>query len=263
LYASANGRAIEGLAMVYGATGDSKALALARRAAGWVLAHRSLGDGGFAHGAQADAGPYLADNLAMARALLELHRATGARVWLERARATADFILAHFWREPAGFNGSVAAAGPLQPVPNIDENISATRFFNLLNHYTGDTVYRDAAQHGMRYLAAPAVATERLLESGILLADGELAAPPVHVTVVGGHDDPVAQKLYLAALTTPGWYKRVEWWDPGQGALTHSDVQYPDLGLPAGYYCAQRRCSMPQFSAADLRTLVARRRDQG
>jgi uncharacterized protein YyaL (SSP411 family) len=50
LYARENGWAISGLSAYYDVTGDAKALAIAERAAKWVVANRALPNGGFRHG---------------------------------------------------------------------------------------------------------------------------------------------------------------------------------------------------------------------
>lgn len=257
-YASTNGQAIEGLAMMFAATGDEQALAMARRAADWALAVRRNETGGFGHAA-ADDGPYLADNLFMARAMLELHRVTGEPTWLRRAAATADFIAATFRHDAGGFAGGAEGTGPLRPVPDIDENIATVRFFNLLSHYTGDSRYREAADHGMRYLAASDVVARRISDPGILLADRELGTDPVHVTVVSRTDNTEARGLFRRALEVPGWYRRVEWWNRERGALPNPDVTYPDLEQSAAFFCADQRCSRPQFSVAGFESLLAER----
>ncbi|MEQ8799573.1 MAG: DUF255 domain-containing protein [Salinisphaeraceae bacterium] len=257
-YASTNGQAIEGLAMMFAATGDEQALAMARRAADWALGARRNDAGGFGHAA-ADDGPYLADSLFMARAMLELHRVTGEREWLKRAATTADFMTARFRREAGGFAGGAEGTGPLRPVPDIDENIATVRFLNLLSHYTGEPRYREAAEHGMRYLAASDVVTQRISDPGILLAGRELGNDPVHVTVVSRTENAEARGLFRRALEVPGWYRRVEWWNRARGALPNADVTYPDLERSAAFFCADQRCSLPQFSVAGFESLLAER----
>ena len=74
IYARENGWAIDALATFYGMTGDSNLLARAVRAADWILANRSLSEGGFRHDERDAAGPYLGDTLAMGRAFLTLYR---------------------------------------------------------------------------------------------------------------------------------------------------------------------------------------------
>ena len=101
-YARENGQAIAGLLAWYDATGDEAALRAALRASDWVLANRARPGGGFRHADKDAAGPYLADNVEMGKALLALHRSTGDRRWLAEARATADFIAADLRRRRHG-----------------------------------------------------------------------------------------------------------------------------------------------------------------
>ena len=81
-----------------------------RARARWVLANRALPGGGFRHAEQDKGGPYLADNVEMAKVLLALHRSTGEREWLAQAQATADFIARTFVDPATG--GFVASAAP-------------------------------------------------------------------------------------------------------------------------------------------------------
>jgi hypothetical protein len=121
LYARENGLAIAGLAALYAADGDPAALAEARRAADWVIAHRAAEDGGFRHDEQDAAGPYLADTLAMGRAFLGLYTVTAERVWLARAYAAGQFIESKF-RLPVGYATGVAAkqGAAFAPKPQVD-----------------------------------------------------------------------------------------------------------------------------------------------
>ena len=92
LYARENGWAISGLAAYYDVTNDAKALAIAERAAKWVIANRALPDGGFRHGEKDRGGPFLGDTLAMGQAFLDLYAATGNRDWLTSAAKAGDFV---------------------------------------------------------------------------------------------------------------------------------------------------------------------------
>jgi len=80
IYSSDNGWAITALCKYHDVTGDAKALQTARHSARWILAHRALPDGGFAHGATKST-PALGDTLAMGQAFLDLYRSTGTRSW--------------------------------------------------------------------------------------------------------------------------------------------------------------------------------------
>jgi uncharacterized protein len=256
IYSRENGWAINAMGSLYAATGNRQALDEALTAARWVIVNRSLAGGGFRHGeTDAAGGPYLGDTLSMGRATLNLYSVTADRAWLARAQAAAEFITAHFTaKDYVGVATSdLAAAGSLAPRPELDENVAAARFANLLSHYTGKIQDRKLAESAMSYLAAPQVAESRgSMVAGILLADAEMTTEPLHVTVVGQKSDAAAQALFAAAAGFYKPYRRLEWYDPAEGPLPSSDVDYPVLPRPAGFICTGNACSSPAFTAADL-----------
>ena len=248
VYALQNGQIIEALATWSEASGDADALAEARRAADWIVAHRALPGGGFRHDERDAAGPYLGDTLAMGRAFLALYRATADRAWLTRAASAATFIESHFRATSAGYV-SAETHGPIGSRPLLEENIALARFANLLSRYTGDAHARAMAEHAMRHLADPAVALDSLTEPGVLLADDELASEPLHLTVVGAKKDAQAAVLFAGVQHVFGAYKRTEWWDRDEGPLPNPDVNYPPVKRAAAFVCTSNRCSLPIFSA--------------
>jgi len=260
LYAREQGWMIQALTQLYSATLDPQYLSEARAAADWALRKRALPGGGFRHDASDTDGPYLEDTLAIGRGMLALYGATAERAWLFHARACAAFIRTRFAGE-AGYRTAQDRGQVLKPKPQIDENIAAARFFNLLARYTGSAEYRSDAEHAMRFLVTPEVARLRSSEAGILIADVELTADPVHLTIVGAKDDAAAQELFRAALGYPAGYRRIEWWDRTEGALPNPDVRYPELPKAAAFVCTQGTCSLPLFDAKAL-TALARRLEQ-
>ena len=260
IYARENGWAINALATLYSVTGEEDALSDAVRAAEWIIANRSLSGGGFRHDAQHAAGPYLGDTIYMARAFLKLYAVTADRKWLCRAEEAAQFIGAKF-KTDIGYIAFVQPlAGKLKPKPQVDEDAAVARTLNLLHYYTGKEVYGAAAQQALRYLAAPAINENHgYAVAGILLADKELGAPPLHITVVGKKGDVAARFLFMAAIALPATYKRVEWWDEREGALPNPDVEYPKLEKAAAFLCTDRRCSAPIFDSAKISTFAARK----
>jgi hypothetical protein len=135
----------------------------------------------------------------------------------------------------------------------LDENVGIVRLANLLWHYTGNPEYREVAERAMRFLATPGVTDHRgFLVAGVLLADKEIASPPLHITVVGRKDDPAAQRLFAAAIQEPTIYKRVEWLDEREGGLPNPDVEYPTLSRAAAFLCTDKACSAPVFAVDDL-----------
>ncbi len=260
IYARENGWAINALATLAGVTGDVTALRDAIRAAEWIIAHRSLGEGGFRHDEKDAGGPFCGDSVYMARAFLTLYEVTADRQWLQHAEATTRFVSEKF-RSDAGYLAVTASLGEkLPPKPQADENTAFARLTNLLSHYTGSAEFRSDAQQAMRYLVAPAVAERRgFLVGGILLADRELSRPPLHLTVVGSKTDPRARDLFAAALGQPASYKRVEWWDPKEGPLPNADVEYPTFDRAAAFVCTERSCSAPIFEGAKIRPYLEKR----
>lgn len=262
IYARENGAIIEGLATLYEFGRDPQMLEQALRAARWIVAERSLGDGGFRHDQVDPAGPYLADTLAMGRAFLALYKATAEREWIDRA-LTAALFLERFQESQAGFATASVEGTVIRPVPHLDENIGVARFANLVSQITGSESARGIAEHAMRYLATPAIANSRITEAGILLADRELNRDPLHLTVVGSKHDASAAGLFGATLDQPGWYKRAEWWDKSAGPLINPDVTYPELSRPAAFVCTENRCSLPLFTPQQLKGFLASSSESG
>lgn len=261
VYSRENGWMIEALTELYSATGDAAVLVEALRAARWVIDQRGNPDGSLRRDTRDAGGPFLGDQLAMARATLALYSATGQREWLDRARA----LRAQFARYAAP-NGGGYLSSPyrptdrLKPRPHMDENLDAARFANLLYRYTGDPKDQAAANVALRYVSDADVALRLGVLPGVLLASDEAATDPLHITTVGTRAEPQALALHKAALRQPAsYYRRIEWWDPKEGKLVNPDVQYPRLPQPAAFVCTDRSCSLPLQRPEDIgRHLAAR-----
>jgi len=259
-YARENGWAVSSLAELYNVTGERALLAAAQRAFDWTLANRRAPNGGLGHGRPADDDTHLGDTLAMAEAALALYRSTAERRYLLLASDFARAI-ARDHKDPAGGymvrRPEAGAKGVLAtPVKQVDENVAATRLFNLLARNTGRPEFRADAEHGMRYLIS--LASDDLVVPGALVADRELSREPAHVTIVGAKDDPEAQALYAAARTYPTRYLRIEWFDRSEGPLPAADIEYPDMPQAAAFACANGACSLPVFTADEVHRIVAK-----
>ncbi len=264
LYARESGWAASALAALYDVTGERVYLDAATRAVDWAVAHRRAPSGGFGHARAAADDVHLGDTLAIGEAALALHRSTGDRRWLVLALETARAIDGSFRDSNGGFvvrQPDANAIGVLRkPVKQVDENVAAVRFFNLLHRYTADATLRAAAEHGMAWLVA--LARNDMVLPGALLADDELAREPAHVTIVGAKDDPQAQALHAAARRYPTRYLRIEWWDRREGPLPNPDVDYPELPQAAAFACANGVCSLPVFTPADVHRIVRQVEDR-
>jgi len=259
-YARENGWAVASLAELYDITGDRALLDAATKAFDWTLAHRRAPNGGFGHSRAANDDTHLGDTLAMAEAAMTLYRSTAGRRYLGIAVELGE-VIARDHRDPAsGYmvrQPEPGAKGVLaKPVKQIDENVAATRLFNLLARNTGKAEIRADAEHGMRYLIS--LANDDLIVPGALLADREMGREPAHVTIVGAKDDPAALALYAAARAYPTRYLRIEWLDKREGPLPAADIEYPDMPEAAAFACANGACSVPVFTPAEVLRIVAR-----
>ena len=261
IYARENGWVISALVQLAAVTGDATYRTEAERATHWVVENRGLRDGGFRHDGRDAAGPYLGDTLAMGRAFLALHQLTQDPGWLARAGAAAKFIETHFRRaEAPGYAASDATRETFPaPRPQFDENVNLVRFTMALAQVTGRAEFRAMAQNSLRWLLAPGLPDNRsFYVGGLLLAEEEARTEPVHVMILGGKDDPVAQEMFATALRLPVQYKLVEWWDRRTGPAPRGEDIFPEMGRPAAFLCANGACSTPLTTVAALEKRLGR-----
>ena len=196
------------LAAYYDVTNDPKVLAIAERAATWVIDHRSLPAGGFRHGDKDRGGPFLGDQLAMGQAFLDLYAATGNRVWLTSAARTGEFV-ASFKDDAGGFLTAKTSEGKTgvfaKPAKLIDDQIQV----GALHEHAQPLLWQPGLSRAG--LARDALPERGLTEMarplpGVLLADEELALEPTHMTIVGHKDDARAQALHALARVLPARY---------------------------------------------------------
>ena len=259
-YARETGWAIRALCKYYDVTGDGNALGQAIRAARWSSANRLAPSGTFSHDAADRGGPFLDDSLAMGQAFVALYRSTGDREWLRYAKAVLAAIKRQLRDPEAGFVAAPAVRiqrGVFRnPIRQPEQNAALVRLASLMHHYTGDAGYQKMAIHAMRYLVRFSKAAPERLRAEILLADRELSAAPVHITIVGGKSDPAARDLHAAALRYPSDYLQIDWWDPAEGRLPNPEISYPQLDRAAAFACTASACSMPVFDSAEIEPAV-------
>jgi uncharacterized protein YyaL (SSP411 family) len=260
-YSRENGWAITAECAYYSATGDAANLALAENAADWIVAHRSIPGGGYRHDEEDKAGPFLGDTLSMGTAFLSLYQATGDGKWLKLSTGIADFIRTHFGRgaEPGFASSDTTTASFPKPEPEFDESVKLARFTSMLSRASGRAGDLEMAQSSLRWASLPDVVSHRGPYVGaLLLAADEIHNDPLHVTVVGGKDDPVAKAMFAAALRAPTSNKLVEWWDRREGPPPRGEAIFPNLPKAASYLCADGACSTPIPDAAALEKRLAK-----
>lgn len=260
-YARENGWAISALADYYSYTGNGEALNYAILAANWITKHRGLDSGGFRHNNK-DEGQFLSSTLGMLDAFLQLYTVTGEADWLARAEAAAGDIDTRFRAKDGGYlsalPGKIKTGAFSKPTILMEENVSVARQMNRLHHYIGDDRWKSASEYAMRLLATDAVINNKPWLVEILLADREINQDPVHITVVGEKSKDASGALFRAAISYPGIYRRIEWWDKTAGPLPNPDVRYPQLSRPAAFACADNACSLPVFQPSGISRTVER-----
>lgn len=205
-----NGWVIEALAAHYEFCDHQDSLNIATNATKWINENCRHSNGAYVAHSMAENPIYLADTLAMARALLQLYRVTFDKQYLKQACQSAGFIYRYFKNESCGYNSKVLTKNESTLPRQIDENISLSRFANLLDYYSGDQQFTKMAKHGLRYLCIPEVATARMEEAGVLLIDREISTTPLSISIHGKKHDPRVDAFMRAAYNHPGWYKLIK-----------------------------------------------------
>ena len=205
-----NGWIIEALATHAEYCGDSKSLVMAIKAADWINEKCRTIEGGYLTNTTTDKPLYLSDTLGMARAMLQLYRNTFEKKYLEYSCESLDFINQNFRNNYYGYYNKIMYPQDNGQPCQIDENISLTRFANLLSYYSEDEKYKKISKHGLRYLSIPEIATARIEEAGILLVDKEIQIPPLTFNI-NGHKNNKQVRIFLnIAREYKGWYKLIK-----------------------------------------------------
>jgi len=204
-----NGWIIEALATHYEYCGNQQSLSMAIKAADWVNQHCRIDSGAYLTNIMAKTPLHLSDTLAMARAMLQLYRATFDKKYLDYACKSAGFIQENFKNKLCGYNTRITSKHDTAAPRQIDENISLTRFANLLSHYSNEPFLEKMTKQGLRYLCIPEVATARMEEAGILLIDREILTAPLTINIKGKKNDSTVNQFINVAYRQEGWYKLI------------------------------------------------------
>jgi uncharacterized protein YyaL (SSP411 family) len=264
-----NAAAVIALLKVSVVLGDGDALDLALRALDFLLEHlwdRELGAAHFWNGAWNQPG-FLCDQGALLRALVEAVHCAGANRYLEPARALARTALRDLTDDDGGFRASAYAAprgGRAREDRELVENAVLAEALIRLGHLVREP---ELIARGRAALAS--FAHDHLRFGFDAAAYGRAVDlcvhPPVHVTIVGRSDDPVARAqtmaLRAAALRPYVASRIVQSIDPLAEPELFARTGLPRLrgGAPARAYVAQGERSYAETSDAHrLPALMAR-----
>jgi uncharacterized protein YyaL (SSP411 family) len=205
-----NGQILEALALLHEYTGNSHALTAAAGAAAWLAAWwQGIADPPAAPAGLMHPGHACAEVLAAGRGMLQMFRITANHYYLELAVAMADALCVCLAEET---RAGQRHAGLLPPaLSGMDDAVCTVRFLNLLGYYTENRVYKTQAVALFNSLSDPRIATARIDEAGLLLADDELSSRPIRIAIAGGRMDAGAQAMFKTAQRLFGWYKVIHW----------------------------------------------------
>ena len=204
-----NGWIIEALVTHAEYCNDSKSLIMAIKAADWVNENCRTAKGGYLTNTTTDRPLHLSDTLGMARAMLQLYRNTFEEKYLKYSCESLNFINQNFRNNYYGYYNKIMHVDDNTQPRQIDENISLTRFANLLAYYSGEEKFNKISKHGLRYLSIPEIATARIEEAGILLVDREIQTPPLTININGDKDNKQVRNFLEIARKQKGWYKLI------------------------------------------------------
>ncbi len=259
VYASHNGRLVAGLARLAALSADPVLAAAAVRAVDVILSHHRVGDG-FRHDEESsavndDVVLYLADQVAMGRALLMVNELTGLPRYRVEAGKTARFLVEHLQdAQRGGFYAHTATSDDVGVFAErrkpFQLNGEAARLLIKIGRLEQDGTLVSVGERALQAFADEGVIGAQYRTVGeVLLALEEDLHEPVRFSVVGGDDD-ATRALLAAAVKFWAPHRLIDVQAPGK--------KYPDQGEPALYICTSTSCSPPITDPALVASKAAR-----
>jgi uncharacterized protein YyaL (SSP411 family) len=208
----------------------------------------------------------LADQVYMARALLDAFEHTGQRTCLGRAVELVQIVNRDYLdaRTGAYFDrrAEESAVGLLQERQTpLAENAVAAHLLVRLARLTGEEAHRQRAETILSLFAAD-YAAYGLFAAGYAVAVGCYLGEPLTIVIVGSAEDEATLDLlhHGRRLYAPNrWLQLIDpVWEPDRLA----QLGYPPEPAPAAYLCLGRVCAGPTNDPARLAEIVADLRRQ-
>lgn len=213
-----------------------------------------------------DAGPQLAgllgDQAWTALACLDAHEVASRPQDLDRARALAEFMLAHLASDAGGFydtpRGHDALGRLAARQAPVKENAVAAEVFLRLAGLLHDERYNDVVRRTLaRY--AEIVESQGYFAAGYARAVDLHLNPGAEVKIVGPLADERVHSLRAAALALPVPSRIVRIIDPSDSSALAAEA-LPAHPAPAAYACYGTLCSAPVTTPQDLLSMVEKTR---
>jgi uncharacterized protein YyaL (SSP411 family) len=183
---------------------------------------------------------------------------------VKQAESIMDATISRFWdeqdggffdvpKDQAGFGALRIAHKPIQDSPTAGANAVAFQVLNRLHAITSESRYRGYVERGFKHFAG-SVQKHGLFAATYFLALEEFLAPPPHVVVVSGDNDPIGTELFRAALSTfrPG--KTVSHVHPSHTDDLPASVKAlaQSYEKPVAFVCTNYSCAPPAYTAEAL-----------
>jgi len=244
------------LTIAYASIGDKSYLKEATRIINLIQSTYGLMDGGYVRDINNKSQLFLQDNIVTGLAYLILYRSTADQKYLALSIKSADFINQNFvnsmgdnFLNSINVNDKNNKINSQSVVPN--GNMLMLRYMELLYYYTNNIAYDRLFRIALQHLMAPEVIATHP-PAFTLMAYFRATEAPLHITIVGPKQDPIASSLFHIALEYPYVYTQIDWWDRSVKQLFYSNVRFPLLKQVAAYVCVNAKCSLPIFSPQDL-----------
>lgn len=203
---------------------------------------------GFRHGVADRGGPFLEDQLAMARGITALAELDGDPTWPLVLKRIGRILLENFQSESGFTHIPKSTISALEPgVVRREDMIEVVRVLNSLHWRSSEPAakkaLKDGAEAAMAWLAEPGRARQPRV-AGVLLAELELGTPPPVIKIQVSKSNPnAALSMIRAARRLPGCLKIIE----------RVEAE-PGEDQPVAFLCQGTRCSAPVL---DPRALAA------
>ena len=194
----------------------------------------------------------LLDRVAIGRALYALYSITGDTEWLREAIAVLNQIVGDSGVFVRSLEERVAVSS------RIEAGAALARFSNLIYSTVKEDRYREMAKRALASVLSGRCEQAGVVDAArLLLAEEELGVEPPHAVLLGSSEDSRTEELWRAMLSRLPHYVRRERFSSVSALKLGAEMYYPRLSKPAAFMCANKRCSVPIFTAAELIERIA------
>jgi uncharacterized protein YyaL (SSP411 family) len=201
----------------------------------------------------------LADQVWMAKALLDAYEYTGEGNYLLQAEELMKEVYIHWGDDKGGFFDRVDipnALGKLQERrKNIEENALTAEVATRLHHLTGEAEHQKRAASALEAFTAE-YRGYRYFGARYALAVNRFLNPPLSVVVVGSAEQPLTGELRRASLETYFSHRVVHTVDPVWEPERLGRLGYPPDPSPAVYICFGEVCAAPAKTPSEVRATI-------